>query len=138
MNAFCRLLGELPSEGTRIRIKCLYTPSDNESARIPGRILSGSLTLQFSPNECRQFSDWLQNNGFNHVSPMKILWSSNGSKLQYDLDEETLDVYTDSNQVLRAAYQFSERERLNLTIRPHPNAGAGVQENWRQHRNMIQ
>ena len=132
MEAFCELLRRLPSDGARIFVKCYYTPSNNQAAQFPGRFVRGTVTLQFRPAEVGQFHDWLRNDTLNTLSPMTLQWTQGASKIEVDLDEETVKVRSDDNQILEVAANYSRQQHLDLTTR-----SSRRQENWDPNRNQV-
>jgi hypothetical protein len=132
MEAFCELLPQLPRNEVRVFVKCFYTPSNDQAAQFPGRFVHGTVTLQFRPAELGQFHDWLRNDTANTLSPMIITWSQGESKIEINLDEETLKARSDDIQILDIATRYSQQQHLDLTIR-----SSRRQENWERSRNRV-
>lgn len=107
MEALLEILDRLPGAGT-LYVECVYMPSNNEQARLPGHVHCGQITLRVAPANYRGFLDWLRNDDENMLCPMKISWSSLEATIHIDLDQEQMEVHTRNTEVLRLSMEYSQ------------------------------
>jgi hypothetical protein len=113
MESFRGLLGQLPGNGT-LQVKCLYTPTENDANRFPGRFIRGTVTLRLRRDEYQQMLDWLVNDDRHTLSPMKLSWVGGEATLEIDWDKETLKVCSNNRQVLTDAFEYARTEHLHF------------------------
>ncbi len=116
MPSFVEFLRSLPGSG-RIHVKCLYTPSQNDATRFPAQVVSGTITMRMTVGEYQNFEDWLRNDDANTLSPMKIKWSNGSTRVEVDLDDESLKLWSSDNRAVQLANAYAQSAHLTFQIR---------------------